>query len=83
MASPLLRTLSADLLQMIPGNHVLLVKLCAFYPGSPAEIQQLHQRVSVCTRVLTELLLVLTPAGCGCSAGFRPLRIVGVWQKKL
>ncbi|RVE76746.1 hypothetical protein OJAV_G00012020 [Oryzias javanicus] len=37
-------TLSADLLKMIPGNRVLLVKLCAFYPGSPAEIQQLHQR---------------------------------------
>uniref|UniRef100_A0A3B3IF86 Gem-associated protein 5 TPR domain-containing protein n=1 Tax=Oryzias latipes TaxID=8090 RepID=A0A3B3IF86_ORYLA len=41
---PLLRTLSADLLQMIPDNHALLVKLCAFIPGSPAEIQQLHQK---------------------------------------
>uniref|UniRef100_A0A3P9JTL4 Gem-associated protein 5 TPR domain-containing protein n=1 Tax=Oryzias latipes TaxID=8090 RepID=A0A3P9JTL4_ORYLA len=37
-------TLSADLLQMIPDNHALLVKLCAFIPGSPAEIQQLHQK---------------------------------------
>ncbi|MED6287544.1 WD repeat-containing protein 17 [Characodon lateralis] len=36
--------LSADLLQMIPDNHVLLAKLCAFYPGSVAEISQLHER---------------------------------------
>uniref|UniRef100_A0A3Q2PSG2 Uncharacterized protein n=1 Tax=Fundulus heteroclitus TaxID=8078 RepID=A0A3Q2PSG2_FUNHE len=38
------RALSADLLQMIPDNHVLLAKLCAFYPGSTAEINQLHHR---------------------------------------
>uniref|UniRef100_A0A669BHG8 WD repeat domain 17 n=1 Tax=Oreochromis niloticus TaxID=8128 RepID=A0A669BHG8_ORENI len=36
--------LSADLLRMIPDNHVLLAKLCAFYPGSAAEINQLHER---------------------------------------
>uniref|UniRef100_A0A3P9N8S1 WD repeat domain 17 n=1 Tax=Poecilia reticulata TaxID=8081 RepID=A0A3P9N8S1_POERE len=36
--------LSADLLQMIPDNHVLLAKLCAFHPGGAAEINQLHQR---------------------------------------
>uniref|UniRef100_A0AAX7SCM5 Gem-associated protein 5 TPR domain-containing protein n=1 Tax=Astatotilapia calliptera TaxID=8154 RepID=A0AAX7SCM5_ASTCA len=36
--------LSADLLRMIPDNHVLLAKLCAFYPGTAAEINQLHER---------------------------------------
>ncbi|XP_008298495.1 WD repeat-containing protein 17 [Stegastes partitus] len=36
--------LSADLLRMIPDNHLLLAKLCAFYPGSAAEIDQLHER---------------------------------------
>uniref|UniRef100_A0A3Q1GCY8 WD repeat domain 17 n=1 Tax=Acanthochromis polyacanthus TaxID=80966 RepID=A0A3Q1GCY8_9TELE len=36
--------LSADLLGMIPDNHILLAKLCAFYPGSTAEINQLHER---------------------------------------
>uniref|UniRef100_A0A3P8U0Y3 Uncharacterized protein n=1 Tax=Amphiprion percula TaxID=161767 RepID=A0A3P8U0Y3_AMPPE len=36
--------LSADLLEMIPDNHILLAKLCAFYPGSTAEINQLHER---------------------------------------
>lgn len=40
------RDLSVDLLQMIPDNHILLAKLCAFYPGSAAEINQLHERVS-------------------------------------
>lgn len=40
------RDLSADLLRMIPDNHILLAKLCAFYPGSAAEINQLHERVS-------------------------------------
>lgn len=40
------RDLSAELLQMIPDNHILLAKLCAFYPGSAAEINQLHERVS-------------------------------------
>ncbi|XP_015226931.1 PREDICTED: WD repeat-containing protein 17 [Cyprinodon variegatus] len=38
--------LSVDLLQMIPDNHILLAKLCAFYPGSSAEINQLHERVA-------------------------------------
>lgn len=32
---------------MIPDNHVLLAKLCAFYPGSAADADQLHDRVSV------------------------------------
>lgn len=32
---------------MIPDNHVLLAKLCSFYPGSAAEIDQLHERVCV------------------------------------
>uniref|UniRef100_A0A3B3ZTQ0 Uncharacterized protein n=1 Tax=Periophthalmus magnuspinnatus TaxID=409849 RepID=A0A3B3ZTQ0_9GOBI len=36
--------LSADLLGMIPENHILLAKLCAFYPGTTTEINQLHQR---------------------------------------
>uniref|UniRef100_A0A8C4F975 WD repeat domain 17 n=1 Tax=Dicentrarchus labrax TaxID=13489 RepID=A0A8C4F975_DICLA len=36
--------LSADLLRMIPDNSILLAKLCAFYPGSAAEINQLHER---------------------------------------
>lgn len=40
------RDLSAELLQMIPDNHILLAKLCAYYPGSAAEINQLHERVS-------------------------------------
>uniref|UniRef100_A0A3B5BCH7 WD repeat domain 17 n=1 Tax=Stegastes partitus TaxID=144197 RepID=A0A3B5BCH7_9TELE len=42
--SSLSRELSADLLRMIPDNHLLLAKLCAFYPGSAAEIDQLHER---------------------------------------
>eukprot|EP00063_Salmo_salar_P075610 XP_014050445.1 PREDICTED: WD repeat-containing protein 17-like [Salmo salar] len=36
--------LAADLLQMIPDNQVLLAKLCAFYPGSSSEIDQIHQK---------------------------------------
>uniref|UniRef100_A0A3Q3X003 Gem-associated protein 5 TPR domain-containing protein n=1 Tax=Mola mola TaxID=94237 RepID=A0A3Q3X003_MOLML len=36
--------LSCDLLRMIPDNYILLAKLCAFYPGSAAEINQLHER---------------------------------------
>ncbi|XP_022625297.1 WD repeat-containing protein 17-like [Seriola dumerili] len=35
---------SADLLHMIPDNYILLAKLCAFYPGSADEINQLHER---------------------------------------
>uniref|UniRef100_A0A3Q3L7V5 WD repeat domain 17 n=1 Tax=Mastacembelus armatus TaxID=205130 RepID=A0A3Q3L7V5_9TELE len=38
------KELSADLLQMIPDNYILLAKLCAFYPGSDTEINQLHER---------------------------------------
>lgn len=41
------RDLSVNLLQMIPDNHVLLAKLCSLYPGSAADIDLLHQRVSV------------------------------------
>ncbi|KAL3067639.1 hypothetical protein OYC64_017378 [Pagothenia borchgrevinki] len=36
--------LSADLVQMIPDNDILLAKLCAYYPGSPAEINLFHKR---------------------------------------
>ncbi|CAB1327220.1 unnamed protein product [Coregonus sp. 'balchen'] len=36
--------LAADLLQMIPDNEVLLAKLCAFYPGSSSEINQIHKK---------------------------------------
>lgn len=36
--------LSAELLGMIPENHMLLAKLCAFYPGSTEEINQFHER---------------------------------------
>ncbi|XP_013855536.1 WD repeat-containing protein 17 [Austrofundulus limnaeus] len=36
--------LSADLLQMVPDNHILLVQLCAFYPGSSAELDRFHHR---------------------------------------
>ncbi|KAM8842635.1 WD repeat-containing protein 17 isoform 2-T2 [Synchiropus picturatus] len=36
--------LSADLLAMIPQNHILLAQLCAFYSGSTAEINQFHER---------------------------------------
>ncbi|XP_068448227.1 WD repeat-containing protein 17 isoform X2 [Clinocottus analis] len=35
--------LSADLLRMIPDNHILLAKLCAFYPGNVSEINQFHE----------------------------------------
>uniref|UniRef100_A0A8C7NXG9 WD repeat domain 17 n=1 Tax=Oncorhynchus mykiss TaxID=8022 RepID=A0A8C7NXG9_ONCMY len=36
--------LASDLLQMIPDNEVLLAKLCAFYPGSSSEIDQIHEK---------------------------------------
>lgn len=36
---------------MIPDNHLLLAKLCAFYPGNATDIDQLHERVSVRRRV--------------------------------
>ncbi|KAJ8335867.1 hypothetical protein SKAU_G00392090 [Synaphobranchus kaupii] len=41
------RDLAADLLQMIPDNEILLVKLCAFYPGSAAEINDLHEKCNL------------------------------------
>ncbi len=31
---------------MIPDNEILLAKLCAFYPGSSAEINDLHEKVA-------------------------------------
>lgn len=40
------RDLAARLLQMIPDNEILLAKLCAFYPGSSAEINDLHEKVT-------------------------------------
>ncbi|XP_061131267.1 WD repeat-containing protein 17-like isoform X4 [Syngnathus typhle] len=42
--TPLTWNLSVDLLKMIPENDVLLAKVCAFYSGSTAEINQLHER---------------------------------------
>uniref|UniRef100_W5LL89 WD repeat domain 17 n=1 Tax=Astyanax mexicanus TaxID=7994 RepID=W5LL89_ASTMX len=36
--------LAVRLLQMIPDNEILLAKLCAFYPGSSAEINDLHEK---------------------------------------
>ncbi|XP_048365468.1 WD repeat-containing protein 17 isoform X3 [Sphaerodactylus townsendi] len=41
------RDLAADLLMMIPNNHLHLVKLCAFYPGGTAEINELHEKCSL------------------------------------
>ncbi|XP_060780872.1 WD repeat-containing protein 17 isoform X1 [Neoarius graeffei] len=38
------RDLAVRLLQMIPDNEMLLVKLCAFYPGSSAERNDLHDK---------------------------------------
>ncbi|MBN3326611.1 WDR17 protein, partial [Atractosteus spatula] len=43
----LFRDLAASLLQMIPENEILLVKLCAFYPGSSAEINDLHEKCNL------------------------------------
>ncbi|EMP28946.1 WD repeat-containing protein 17, partial [Chelonia mydas] len=39
--------LAADLLMMIPNNELQLVKLCAFYPGSTAEINDLHEKCNL------------------------------------
>ncbi|XP_028833759.1 WD repeat-containing protein 17 isoform X3 [Denticeps clupeoides] len=39
--------LAAHLLQMIPENEILLAKLCAFYPGSTSEINELHEKCSL------------------------------------
>uniref|UniRef100_A0A672N444 WD repeat-containing protein 17-like n=1 Tax=Sinocyclocheilus grahami TaxID=75366 RepID=A0A672N444_SINGR len=43
------RDLAARLLQMIPDNETLLAKLCAFYPGSSAEINDLHEKCGLPT----------------------------------
>uniref|UniRef100_A0A7M4EYJ2 WD repeat domain 17 n=1 Tax=Crocodylus porosus TaxID=8502 RepID=A0A7M4EYJ2_CROPO len=39
--------LAADLLMMTPNNELQLVKLCAFYPGSVAEINDLHEKCNL------------------------------------
>ncbi|XP_061439636.1 WD repeat-containing protein 17 isoform X2 [Rhineura floridana] len=39
--------LAADLLMMIPNNELQLVKLCAFYPGCTAEINDLHEKCNL------------------------------------
>ncbi|MBN3284063.1 WDR17 protein, partial [Polyodon spathula] len=39
--------LAAHLLNMIPENELLLIKLCAFYPGKSAEINDLHERCNL------------------------------------
>ncbi|XP_033871571.1 WD repeat-containing protein 17 isoform X2 [Acipenser ruthenus] len=39
--------LAAHLLNMIPDNELLLIKLCAFYPGNSAEINDLHERCNL------------------------------------
>ncbi|XP_066487999.1 WD repeat-containing protein 17 isoform X3 [Tiliqua scincoides] len=39
--------LAADLLMMIPNNELQLIKLCAFYPGCTAEINDLHEKCSL------------------------------------
>ncbi|XP_043089740.1 WD repeat-containing protein 17 isoform X2 [Puntigrus tetrazona] len=41
--------LAARLLQIIPDNEILLAKLCAFYPGSSAEINDLHEKCGLPT----------------------------------
>lgn len=81
--SVVLRELSADLLQMIPDNHVLLAKLCAFHPGSAAEINQLHQRVRrprprlLFDRILWDLNRCCF---CRCSAAFPPWMSAQIWR---
>ncbi|XP_025065335.1 WD repeat-containing protein 17 [Alligator sinensis] len=39
--------LAADLLMMTPNNELQLVKLCAFYPGCAAEINDLHEKCNL------------------------------------
>ncbi|XP_064418269.1 WD repeat-containing protein 17 isoform X3 [Latimeria chalumnae] len=39
--------LAGDLLKMIPNNELLLGKLCAFYPGNTAEINDLHEKCNL------------------------------------
>ncbi|XP_041079563.1 WD repeat-containing protein 17 isoform X2 [Polyodon spathula] len=41
------RDLAAHLLNVIPDNELLLIKLCAFYPGNSAEINDLHERCNL------------------------------------
>ncbi|XP_064418266.1 WD repeat-containing protein 17 isoform X2 [Latimeria chalumnae] len=41
------RDLAGDLLKMIPNNELLLGKLCAFYPGNTAEINDLHEKCNL------------------------------------
>uniref|UniRef100_A0A8C5PQP5 WD repeat domain 17 n=2 Tax=Leptobrachium leishanense TaxID=445787 RepID=A0A8C5PQP5_9ANUR len=41
------RDLAADLLRMIPDNDLFLVKLCAFYPGCTAEINDIHSKCNL------------------------------------
>ncbi|MBZ3885137.1 WD repeat-containing protein 17 [Sciurus carolinensis] len=41
--------LAADLLLMIPDNELHLVKLCAFYPGSMEEINDIHEKCKLPT----------------------------------
>uniref|UniRef100_A0A8C0TXB2 WD repeat domain 17 n=1 Tax=Cyanistes caeruleus TaxID=156563 RepID=A0A8C0TXB2_CYACU len=41
------RDLAVDLLMMIPDNKLHLVKLCAFYPGCIAEINDLHEKCNL------------------------------------
>ncbi|CAH2300469.1 Hypothetical predicted protein [Pelobates cultripes] len=41
------RSLQADLLRMIPNNELFLVKLCAFYPGCTAEINDIHSKCNL------------------------------------
>ncbi|NXB05389.1 WDR17 protein, partial [Cnemophilus loriae] len=38
---------AVDLLMMIPDNKLQLVKLCAFYPGCMAEINDLHEKCNL------------------------------------
>ncbi|XP_075716349.1 WD repeat-containing protein 17 isoform X1 [Rhinoderma darwinii] len=45
--SPGYRDLATDLLRMIPDNDLFLVKLCAFYPGCTAEINDLHSKCNL------------------------------------
>ncbi|XP_044537602.1 WD repeat-containing protein 17 [Gracilinanus agilis] len=50
------RDLATDLLMRIPNNESHLVKLCAFYPGSTEEINDLHKKCNLptieeCTRL--------------------------------
>ncbi|KAJ6668643.1 hypothetical protein lerEdw1_012125 [Lerista edwardsae] len=39
--------LAADLLMMIPNNELQLIKLCAFYPGCTAEINDLREKCNL------------------------------------